>query len=137
MRNQTFINHVCLNLGLEPDYMKYAVFVSIVQYHLYQLFAFNSNFGNFFCSADDRLDEKRKAMAVISSDGHVLWIPQSIFKSSCSIDITNFPFDSQICHLKFGSWTYDGFSLDISFYQVSYRVACTNAYWPPNRNDNQ
>jgi len=68
-------------------------------------------------SADTRLKEHREAMAVVSNDGSVLWIPPSIFRSSCSIDITHFPFDIQTCHLKFGSWTYDGFKLDLAFYE--------------------
>jgi hypothetical protein len=54
--------------------------------------------------------------AVVSSDGKVMWIPMAIFKSTCSIDITHFPFDGQSCILKFGSWTYDGFKLNIDFY---------------------
>ncbi|CAG2166031.1 unnamed protein product [Oppiella nova] len=36
-----------------------------------------------------------------------------IFKSTCKIDITWFPFDDQKCDMKFGSWTYDGFALDL------------------------
>jgi len=68
------------------------------------------------CSADMRLQEYRDAMAVVESDGTVLWIPPALFRSSCSIDITQFPFDVQTCQLKFGSWTYDGFKLDIDFY---------------------
>jgi len=67
-------------------------------------------------SADMRLKEFRDAMAVVESDGTVLWIPPALFRSSCSIDITQFPFDVQTCLLKFGSWTYDGFKLDIDFY---------------------
>jgi len=67
-------------------------------------------------SADMRLKEYRDAMAVIDSEGTVLWIPPALFRSSCSIDITQFPFDVQTCQLKFGSWTYDGFKLDIDFY---------------------
>jgi len=63
-----------------------------------------------------RLKEFRDAMAVVESDGTVLWIPPALFRSSCSIDITQFPFDIQTCQLKFGSWTYDGFKLDIDFY---------------------
>ena len=74
------------------------------------------------CSADDRLSELRDALCVVSSNGEVLWIPTSLYKSACSIDITNFPFDSQICHLKFGSWSYDGFKVDIDFYQVIIRA---------------
>ena len=68
------------------------------------------------CSADIRLKEQRRALAVVSNDGTVLWIPMSILKSTCSIDITHFPFDEQTCYLKFGSWTYDGFKLDLDFY---------------------
>ncbi|XP_046582914.1 LOW QUALITY PROTEIN: neuronal acetylcholine receptor subunit alpha-5-like [Haliotis rubra] len=65
--------------------------------------------------ADTRLEEKRDALAVISHDGGVVWIPQAVFKSSCSIDIRHFPFDVQTCVLKFGSWTYDGSKLDLEF----------------------
>lgn len=66
--------------------------------------------------ADTRLEEKRDALVVLDSDGTVFWMPQAIFKSSCSIDITYFPFDSQTCYLKFGSWTYDGNKLDVMFW---------------------
>jgi len=66
-------------------------------------------------SADERLKEQREAMAVVSYDGSVLWLPPAIYKSTCSIDITYFPFDIQRCYMKFGSWTYDGFQLDIGF----------------------
>ena len=41
----------------------------------------------------------------------------AIFKSTCAIDIRHFPFDEQTCHLKFGSWTYDGTKLDLHFYE--------------------
>uniref|UniRef100_A0A8R1HP99 Neur_chan_LBD domain-containing protein n=1 Tax=Caenorhabditis japonica TaxID=281687 RepID=A0A8R1HP99_CAEJA len=29
------------------------------------------------------------------------------------MDITLFPFDEQVCFMKFGSWTYHGFALDL------------------------
>jgi len=67
-------------------------------------------------SADMRLKEYRDSMAVVENDGTVMWIPPALFRSSCSIDITHFPFDVQTCRLKIGSWTYDGFKLDIDFY---------------------
>ncbi|ESO93338.1 hypothetical protein LOTGIDRAFT_178557 [Lottia gigantea] len=70
--------------------------------------------------ADTRLEEKRDALAVLSSDGSVVWIPQAVFKSSCSIDIRHFPFDVQTCTMKFGSWTYDGSKLDL---QLLYNVS--------------
>jgi hypothetical protein len=31
----------------------------------------------------------------------------------CQIDIEWFPFDFQSCELKFGSWTYGGFEVDL------------------------
>ena len=67
-------------------------------------------------SADTRLKEHRDAMAVIGFDGTVTWIPPAIFRSTCPIDIRYYPFDIQICKMKFGSWTYDGFKLDINFH---------------------
>jgi len=68
-------------------------------------------------------------MAVITSEGGVVWIPPAIFRSTCPINITYFPFDIQICNMKFGSWTYDGFKLDINFHndtgkKVSYSYDC-------------
>ena len=36
-----------------------------------------------------------------------------MFKSTCSIDISWFPFDDQMCNMKFGSWTHDGRYLDL------------------------
>lgn len=76
-------------------------------------------------SADTRLKEHREAMCVVSNDGSVLWIPPAMFSSTCSIDITNFPFDIQTCDMKFGSWTYDGFKLDLEFYNAKNEVQYT------------
>ena len=45
--------------------------------------------------------------AVIYFDGSVTYLPPGMFKSTCIIKIDDFPFDEQVCELKFGSWTYD------------------------------
>lgn len=55
-------------------------------------------------------------MAVVTYEGDVLWLPAAIFRSTCSVNILYFPFDIQNCSLKFGSWTYDGWKLDIDFH---------------------
>ena len=67
----------------------------------------------YIFSADTRLEEKRDALVVIEYTGNIVWIPQAIFKSSCSIDIRHFPFDVQHCKMKFGTWTYDGSKIDL------------------------
>ena len=41
----------------------------------------------------------------------------SPFVAIFQIDMKNFPFDEQTCHFKFGSWTYDGNKLDLTFYE--------------------
>ena len=50
-----------------------------------------------------------RGLAAVHSTGEMEQIPPGIFKSTCKIDITWFPFDDQTCDLKFGTWTHDGF----------------------------
>ena len=69
------------------------------------------------CSADKNIDSKVSTNVAVSSDGTCIWIPPGLFESSCFIDITWFPYDDQVCHLKFGSWTYNGFQLDLRLRQ--------------------
>jgi len=64
-------------------------------------------------SADKDIDSKVLTNVVVSSDGKCKWIPPGLFESSCAIDISWFPYDEQVCFLKFGSWTYNGFQLDL------------------------
>ncbi|VDM95448.1 unnamed protein product, partial [Onchocerca ochengi] len=64
-------------------------------------------------SADDNFDSTFKSNLLVYSTGEVNWIPPGILKFSCKLDITWFPFDDQICGLKFGSWTHNGFALDL------------------------
>ncbi|XP_022237264.1 neuronal acetylcholine receptor subunit alpha-7-like isoform X3 [Limulus polyphemus] len=64
-------------------------------------------------SADERIDSTFPTNVVVQHNGSCSYIPPGIFKSTCKIDITWFPFDDQKCVMKFGSWTYDGNSLDL------------------------
>jgi len=63
-------------------------------------------------SASESFDGTYPTNVVVTSEGQCTYIPPGIFKSSCQIDITWFPFDDQNCAMKFGSWTYNGFKVD-------------------------
>uniref|UniRef100_A0A1I8IYU2 Neur_chan_LBD domain-containing protein n=1 Tax=Macrostomum lignano TaxID=282301 RepID=A0A1I8IYU2_9PLAT len=60
-------------------------------------------------NAADFTDNLMPALAMIDSNGTVFWPIPTKLRSSCKVDVTYFPFDEQMCDLKFGSWTYDGF----------------------------
>ncbi|RUS71038.1 hypothetical protein EGW08_021196, partial [Elysia chlorotica] len=52
-------------------------------------------------------DESVSTNVIVNSNGTVMYLAMVIYKSSCSIDVKYFPFDSQHCTLDFSSWTYD------------------------------
>ncbi|ESP05441.1 hypothetical protein LOTGIDRAFT_103111, partial [Lottia gigantea] len=50
---------------------------------------------------------------MIHYDGLVRWMIPIMLKSSCSVDVTYFPYDYQKCELRFGSWIYDITQVDM------------------------
>ena len=77
-----------------------------------------------FSSADEAFDGTYPTNVVVTNTGKCTYIPPGIFKSTCKIDITWFPFDDQDCNMKFGSWTYNGFKVNssVSFSAVQQSV---------------
>ncbi|XP_066270261.1 neuronal acetylcholine receptor subunit alpha-10-like [Branchiostoma lanceolatum] len=51
--------------------------------------------------------------ATISSEGEVTYLYPFTFTASCKINVADFPYDTQTCPLKFGSWSYDGLAIDV------------------------
>ncbi|XP_064648343.1 acetylcholine receptor subunit beta-like 1 isoform X2 [Lineus longissimus] len=70
-----------------------------------------------FNNADGKYEVSWEPNILIYSDGTVLWIPPAIYKSSCAINVMYFPFDQQICKMKFGSWTYDAKQVTLGWYE--------------------
>uniref|UniRef100_A0A672Z2F7 Cholinergic receptor nicotinic alpha 2 subunit n=1 Tax=Sphaeramia orbicularis TaxID=375764 RepID=A0A672Z2F7_9TELE len=64
-------------------------------------------------NADGEFAVTHMTKAQLFHNGRVRWVPPAIYKSSCSIDVTFFPFDQQSCKMKFGSWTYDRAKIDL------------------------
>ncbi|XP_046583793.1 neuronal acetylcholine receptor subunit alpha-10-like [Haliotis rubra] len=49
-----------------------------------------------------------------TSDGSVTYNFPTIITSLCKVDVTYFPFDTQSCELKFGSWSFHGLQLNLT-----------------------
>ena len=50
---------------------------------------------------------------VLRSNSKVVWIPYVVYRSSCIINMENFPFDQQNCSLKCGSWAHSAGEVDL------------------------
>ena len=83
-------------------------------------------------SANENFDATFPTNIIVTNSGICSQIPPGIFKSTCRIDITWFPFDDQVgqdsyfldispyitnkqtCELKFGTWTHDGHKINLT-----------------------
>ncbi|WKX88903.1 hypothetical protein Q1695_008496 [Nippostrongylus brasiliensis] len=65
-------------------------------------------------NADDYTAGYMRSRAMVLYTGTVFWPPPTQLRSTCKVDVSLFPFDEQRCSLKFGSWTYHGFQVDVT-----------------------
>ncbi|XP_039253108.2 neuronal acetylcholine receptor subunit beta-3-like [Styela clava] len=82
-------------------------------------------------NADGNFTSSHPTKAVIRYDGLVQWSPPAVYKSTCAIDATFFPFDMQNCTMKFASWSYDARQVRLyaSEKAVSLRKFTHNGEW--------
>uniref|UniRef100_A0A8C7YHW0 Uncharacterized protein n=1 Tax=Oryzias sinensis TaxID=183150 RepID=A0A8C7YHW0_9TELE len=80
-------------------------------------------------SAHDKFDATFKTNVLVNSSGFCEFLPPGIFVSTCSVDVRWFPFDIQRCELKFGSWTFDGWLLDIQMKEADVSGYMPNGEW--------
>lgn len=68
---------------------------------------------------------------IVFHDGQVLWVPPAQFIGLCDLDLRLWPFDTQICNLTFGSWTYHGEQIDMRLSETKNmeRMYVKNAKW--------
>jgi len=66
--------------------------------------------------------EREEVNTLISSDGSVIWIPSTTYKSFCSRSHDN---EGSTCKIKVGSWTYDAEAINL---QLSETPFDTSAY---------
>uniref|UniRef100_A0A8C4C4H3 Neuronal acetylcholine receptor subunit alpha-7 n=1 Tax=Denticeps clupeoides TaxID=299321 RepID=A0A8C4C4H3_9TELE len=91
-------------------------------------------------SADERFDATFHTNVLVNASGYCQYIPPGILKSTCYIDVRWFPFDVQKCDLKFGSWTHNGWLLDLQMLAVDTSTYIPNGEWdlvgvPAKRNE--
>jgi len=72
------------------------------------------------------VDHIMDTMAVAYSDGTVLHIPQHIRKMRCTEQLNAVSDDEFECKIKIGSWTYDGYMLDLDFYSGLEKIDITD-----------
>ncbi|XP_007890247.2 neuronal acetylcholine receptor subunit alpha-7 [Callorhinchus milii] len=91
-------------------------------------------------SADDRFDATYHTNVLVNSSGRCQYLPPGILKSTCYIDVRWFPFDIQKCELKFGSWTHNGWMIDLQMMEADISGYIPNGEWdlvgvPGKRNE--
>lgn len=60
-----------------------------------------------FNGVDDMRDYVGQTPLILYTNGNLLWVPPAVYSSYCSLNLQMWPFDSQTCRLKIGSWSLD------------------------------
>ena len=98
--------------------MKYYIKIYPTKLWLPDMAIYNNADGDFIISELVR--------AKVHYDGRVTWRPPIISKTFCEIRVADFPFDTQNCTLKIGTWTHNQFMVNIMSFNQTYNnnVSC-------------
>ena len=55
----------------------------------------------------------------VDYQGNVTLLTQAIYMSKCTMDVTYYPFDVQMCELKFASWSTEVSRVGLKIFSVS------------------
>ncbi|VDI19223.1 Hypothetical predicted protein [Mytilus galloprovincialis] len=48
-----------------------------------------------------------KEYVIVKSNGYMTWFPAKELQTSCSVDVTKYPFDTQACSIRMEAWYHD------------------------------
>ncbi|XP_052081207.1 neuronal acetylcholine receptor subunit alpha-3-like [Mytilus californianus] len=54
----------------------------------------------------------------IQYDGEVRWEPPAVLSTSCDMDVTFFPYDSQTCDIELASWGFPADAVNLTFFKT-------------------
>ena len=64
-------------------------------------------------TAEKPLERLSYTSAVLYSNGDIIWSRPGMIKATCLFNLEKFPYDTQSCYFKFGSWSYDGNMIEL------------------------
>ncbi|KAL0116990.1 hypothetical protein PUN28_010097 [Cardiocondyla obscurior] len=85
----------------------------------------------YYSGTANTVEHYGDAACIIFHDGRVLWVPPAQFVGLCELDFRLWPFDTQVCNMTFGSWTYHGEHIDMQLAErmSTERMYVKNAQW--------
>lgn len=58
-------------------------------------------------TGENPMEDLAYTLATVTNKGEVMLSRPGIITSTCRFNLSNFPYDQQYCHLKFGSWSHN------------------------------
>ena len=67
--------------------------------------------------------ENQKIKLIVRNDGQITWYPGGLFQTSCSIDISHYPLDTQTCSIDIIPWSSDQSTLNGTFNDPAFEIS--------------